>query len=139
MGLSRRRFLAGIGAGALSGSLPAIGLGRASVALAGPSSRAAFDLATATADTFRPHVGTRFRLQRPGKAVDLVLDDVVAGPPAGPTDSFALRFSASRAPTLSQSIYSLDHAELGTFDLFLVPSGAGVLTAVVNHLNREDG
>lgn len=139
MGLSRRTFLAGLGAGALSGSLPAIGLGRAAVALAGPASPAAFDLASATADTFGPYVGTRFRLQRPGRALDLVLDDVVAAPRSGPTESFALVLSASKPPALAQSTYTLDHADLGRFDLFLVPSGPRAMTAVVNHLQREQG
>lgn len=138
MDITRRRFLSAIGAGAVWSSLPRTGLGllgAGSPAWAARASRTALDLVTATADTFRPHVGSRFRLQRAGqKALDLRLDGVTSSQPDGVTDAFSLQFSAGGPTGLGQATYDLDHAVLGPFRIFLVPAGSQGLGAVVNHV-----
>ena len=135
MTISRRRFLLGAGLGVLWGAVP---VARAALVGAAPagSARAAFDLATATADTFRPHIGSRFRLHRSGQpALDLELTQVEsAATDGGRTDSFKLRFAGESAAGVAQSTYSLDHAVLGRFAIFVVPSGEAGVEAVVNHL-----
>jgi hypothetical protein len=49
------------------------------------------------------------------------------------TESFAVHFYGAGA-SLGQDTYTVDHATLGTFDLFLVPSGPSSYTAVFNRL-----
>lgn len=137
MGITRRSVLGAMGAGAVWSMVPATGLGLvgsgAQVLVAATSSP--FDWATATAATFGPHVGSRFRLTRPGqKPLDLRLDGVVEAPPDGLTDTFSLQFTAPRSAGLGQATYTLDHAVLGTFRIFMVPAGPQGLGAVVNHV-----
>lgn len=139
MEISRRELLVGMGAGAVSVLAPVSPWSAtASAAPVGSTgrTRAGLDLATATADTFRPHVGSRFRLQRSGqRALDLTLSAVNQRPAADDgTDSFSLLFSAAQTAGLGQATYQLDHSVLGSFNLFVVPVGTGGLTAVVNHL-----
>jgi hypothetical protein len=131
--------MAGLGIGTVWASLPATGLrvvgGMAPALAASAGLRTEFDLATATADTFRPHTRSRFRVTRPGgKVADLVLADVTAAAGGGSTDTFSLRFTAAKPHGLRQATYAVDHAVLGPFHLFLVPSGATGMTAVVSHL-----
>lgn len=136
MGISRRRFVAGVGIGALWTALPGTGIGilAGTPALAAPPAPSrAFDLGTATAATFRPHLGSRFRLQRQGqRALDLELAGIESQPADGATDSFSLQFSAAKPVGLVQAAYRLEHTALGAFNLFVVPVGSR-LVAVVNH------
>jgi hypothetical protein len=80
-----------------------------------------------TATHFQPHVGSRFRL-----CADDVLDvelfevDEVggrAGAPEAARAPFSIVFLGPREPVLPQRIYRLEHEQLGTLDLFLVPIG----------------
>ena len=87
-------------------------------------------LETFTAGTFTPHVGTIFRIfLAEAPAVEIELTTVTPHQtPSGPEAQrqrapFSLLFRGPLAPILPQRIYSLAHAELGTFDLFLVPIG----------------
>lgn len=137
--VSRRSVVAALGAGALWSVFPVGGLGSlpgAAPAGAAPARTggAPFDLATATADTFRPHVRSRFRLTSAGtKPFDVLLVQVTSGAPDGRTDAFSLLFGPAAAG-LGQATYAVEHAALGSFPLFLVPAGARDLAAVVNHL-----
>lgn len=85
------------------------------------------DLATATADTFAPHVGSRFALSLRDGVLELELYavEVLRGPPTAPRPPFALRF---RTPAVTghvpQQIYALAHPVLGSLEIFLVPLGA---------------
>ena len=128
-----------MGVGALAGAVPAArgGLiaaaGRAFNALTSPDP---LDLATVTADTFRPHVGTKFTLSPEARrAFEMTLAGVESQPSKdGATDTFTLRFLADRPVDLDQAIHRLDHDALGRFGMFLVPHGPQTVEAVVNHL-----
>ena len=136
MGLTRRKFLGGLGAGALWGVTGLAGAGlaaRAGLALArgGPPE---LDLATVTAATFRPHVGTRFGIRDGGgREGVLELAAVEDAPPDGATDSFALVFTLADGPVPRQAVHRLEHKALGSFGLFVVAGGDSVV-AVINHL-----
>ncbi len=138
--VSRRSVLGALGAGAVWSVFPVTGLAvfgglaPAGAAPARPRTTTPFELATATADTFRPHVGSKFRLTAAGtKPVDTTLVQVVSTPPDGRTDAFILLFR-SPTPPIGQDTYRVEHATLGSFSLFLVPAGARDLGGVVNHL-----
>lgn len=139
MEISRRRVLIALGAGALAGAVPAAGggvLAAAGRVFASLTSPDPLDLANVTADTFRPHVGTRFRLSpAAARALDVTLAEVATPPaPDGLTDTFTLRFRADGPVELDQAVQQLDHADLGRFSMFLVPAGPHAVEAVVNHL-----
>jgi hypothetical protein len=107
-------------------------------------------------EAFLQCVGTEFALQQtPDQKVWLLLTAVTdmsaasvakpvtmaVPPPKSATlppnvDCFVLSFRASLAQPLTQSTYSLDHATLGSFPLFIVPSGTDpqLYFAVVNRL-----
>jgi len=79
-----------------------------------------------TSASFEPHLGTVFAIPVEGAtALELVLDSVrLHEPHPGPrAQPFSAYFRGPRAPVLLQRIYRLDHAEMGTLDLFLVPIG----------------
>ncbi|HUQ05932.1 MAG TPA: hypothetical protein VM261_25695 [Kofleriaceae bacterium] len=85
------------------------------------------DLASATAETFAPHVGSRFALALTDGVLELELLGVEALPaaPSSPRPPFALRFRTPAVPGhLPQGTYALAHAVLGTLEIFLVPLGA---------------
>jgi hypothetical protein len=81
-----------------------------------------------TAETFRPHLDQKFRMN--GDTIVLRLSSVDdwserAGPgAAGRTRApFSLVFHAPDGPVFTQGTYSLGHDELGNFELFIVPIG----------------
>lgn len=78
--------------------------------------------------SFAPHVGERFALRRaePGAApLDLVLleANALAHGEGRPRTPFSLVFRGPVQPVMPQSIHRLEHAAMGTLDLFLVPIG----------------
>jgi hypothetical protein len=83
------------------------------------------DLAAATADTFAPHVGERFRLLGAASELELELCEVLRRdqltPPPGFRQAFILFFRSPPGPRLPQGTYRLDNGELGEFAVFLVP------------------
>ena len=85
--------------------------------------------------TFEPHVGSRF-LAMPtvtGEPLELTLSSVEESPDAGPGHpAFSLTFAASEAEPREQQIFALEHAELGRFELFLVPLSPTTYEAVIN-------
>ena len=85
-----------------------------------------------TGATFGPHIGSAFRVveheARDGDAtlaeVTLTLAEVrdLGSQPNAPRgDPFTLEFLGPRAPILAQQIHRLEHQQLGTLDIFLVP------------------
>jgi hypothetical protein len=85
--------------------------------------------------TFEPHVGTRFRATPTyeGEAIDLTLSSVDESPHARPDHpAFSLTFEVADSMPLKQQIFELEHAELGRFELFLVPLSPTTYEAVVN-------
>ena len=83
------------------------------------------DLASLTPASFEGRSGERFALSSAGgESVEVELAEVRAlGGDSDARDPFAVIFVAPLEPVLPQRIYTLQHAELGTFDLFLVPVG----------------
>ena len=79
-----------------------------------------------TVETFRPHIGERFRVTlESGQELDLELVEVTAGSAggAGLRPPFSILFTGQLDPLLPQKTYSFQHEELGSFDLFIVPIG----------------
>jgi len=75
-----------------------------------------------TPDTFAPHVETTFRVQvDAGRAVEIKLIRVEDFGSTPTRVHFSLQFRGPLDSFLQQQIYSLEHAALGTIDLFLVP------------------
>jgi len=58
---------------------------------------------------------------------------VVSAPGTPELDTFLLQFYAASDP-LPQGTYNLQHPILGSFPLFIVPSGGSTYTAVINRL-----
>jgi hypothetical protein len=91
------------------------------------SSGNSVDLATATRETFAPHVGSTFTLPLSDGvlALELVAVDDLPAPSPAPRAPFALRFrTPGVAGHVPQQIYALAHPVLGTLEIFLVPLGA---------------
>ena len=89
-------------------------------------------LETCTQGTFTPHLGTIFHIQlTPAPGLDVALTTVTpwqsqaSGSPEAPRRRapFSLLFRGPMTPILPQRIYPLEHAQLGVFELFLVPVG----------------
>jgi hypothetical protein len=92
----------------------------------------AVELVTAT---FRPHVGATFAAvpTHSGEPLDLELTSVDESPHARPDHpAFSLMFTSSEPEIRPQQTFTLRHAELGEFDLFLVPVGPTEYQAVIN-------
>jgi len=86
-------------------------------------------LESLTHESFRPHVGTGFRVEyAPGTSATLTLAEVTVlggggGAGASRRQPFSLLFRGPRAPVLPQRIYRLDHERMGALDLFIVSLG----------------
>jgi Domain of unknown function (DUF6916) len=85
-----------------------------------------------TVDAFQPRVGDRFCFRlRPDDAIDAELIEArplvdPGNPPAGKSQRrtpFSLLFRTSRTTVLPQRIYEVEHDEMGSYDIFLVPVG----------------
>jgi hypothetical protein len=85
--------------------------------------------------TFEPHIGETFEATPSfsGEPLELVLTSCKESPHARPDHpAFSLFFDASDPDVREQQIFALEHAELGQFDLFLVPVGPQEYEAVIN-------
>ena len=83
-----------------------------------------------TVATFADRVHETFRIDADGTPVDVELIEVTdltsrGGPEAGKRERapFSIVFRGPREPVPPQRIYRLEHAEIGAFELFLVPIG----------------
>jgi hypothetical protein len=80
-----------------------------------------------THESFRPHVGTPFRVEyAPAASAALTLVEVTVlggGAGAARRQPFSLLFRGPRAPVLPQRIYRLEHEGMGALELFIVPIG----------------
>ena len=82
------------------------------------------DLAKATLETFEPCVGDAFALSGDDVSAELVLHSALAlGEWPGGRHPFSLTFRGPAESPLPQATYGLEHADLGAFDLFIVPIG----------------
>ena len=141
MSVSRRRFLR---SGALGGLAAGLMLKSNSIALGHDLSHSSVPVTSfnySRAD-FEPQVGSNFRLRQGKQMLDLKLVNLTDFQPsrnAGTfksksTESFVLTFRAPRSLSRSET-YQLEHAKLGTFDLFISRNGDREnMTAVVNRI-----
>lgn len=86
------------------------------------------DLGRATVEQFAPAVGDVFAIELPdAPRVELVLREATAlgqapvATEAAARQPFVLRFDGPPEPQLAQQIVRLEHASLGSLDLFVVP------------------
>jgi hypothetical protein len=85
--------------------------------------------------TFVPLIGDRFKATPTyaGEPVELVLSSCDVSPHTRPDHpAFSLTFESPDANPREQQIFALEHAELGRFDLFLVPIGPTSYEAVIS-------
>ena len=85
--------------------------------------------------TFEPRIGDQFGATPTysGEPLTLVLTACVDSPHARPDHpAFSLLFNSSEGNPREQQIFVLEHQELGSFDLFLVPVGPHEYEAVIN-------
>ena len=85
--------------------------------------------------TFEGRVGDTFTATPTyaGEPLELVLSSCDESPHARPDHpAFSLTFEASDPPPREQQIFALEHAELGRFELFLVPLAPTTYEAVIN-------
>jgi hypothetical protein len=75
-----------------------------------------------TRDDFARHVNTTFRLPDAGEA-GLTLIEVSTLRTKPPQEMFSLLFRGAADRPLTQATWKLDHATLGSLELFLVPVG----------------
>jgi hypothetical protein len=90
-------------------------------------------LETMTYELFAPHAGETFRLYaNAGDSLDVELIEVtplnpITVPPASQGAPrrlpFSLVFRGPREMLLPQHIYRIEHEQLGSFELFIVPIG----------------
>ena len=80
-------------------------------------------------ETFAGHAGSEFTFHLAGQAATMTLQEVqdrrrpaALAQPNG--ECFALRFRGPADAALEQGTYRVEHARLGAFDLFIVPTGA---------------
>ncbi len=85
-----------------------------------------------TVETFSRHLGEPFRVHtgQPEplemeliQATDLGRESARSADGYGPRASFSIVFRGPGGFPLPQRIYQIEHDEIGTFDLFLVPVG----------------
>ena len=89
-------------------------------------------LETLTAEDFRLHQGTKFRMTTekresgPAGHSEIELTDISensSAPPGASRTPFSVVFHGPLEPVLPQGIYRLEHEQFGTLELFLVPIG----------------
>jgi hypothetical protein len=95
---------------------------------------------------FSKHLNTKFQFKRDGQeSLDLELVEV-KGYPSSPSEHagmerFSAFFNGPTEPRLPQGTYSLQHDQMGDFDIFIVPIGPaddGVhYEAVFNYFKEE--
>jgi hypothetical protein len=124
--VSRASFLkvcaaAFVGAGAHAQSLLGDVVLQAAAGGALPAAADSFDWTRASAALFRPHVTTSFStLSADGSPTTLVLDRVVEHPCRADIEQFSLIFHGTAAAVV-YGVYTVRHAALGEFDIFLAP------------------
>jgi hypothetical protein len=100
------------------------------------------------AETFRPYIGGVFTARAGANSIEMTLTGVRDCSPkattklttkkAPKTDCFALEFSSDGALTDLTSIYDIEHAALGEFQIFMTrregTGGKSLYEAVFNHV-----
>ena len=153
MAITRREFMFAAGAalatGVVAGQVGAQSLSQGAVddtLFAVPAGSANDPLSYLTKDHFAPFVGTPFRMRTPAgrlMSFNLVSVDEYSSKKESakgyPASGYSLLFEARRG--LADGVYTADHANLGTFSLFVVgvgPAGSKY-EAIVNRLTKSAG
>jgi hypothetical protein len=124
--VSRASFLrvcaaACVGAGAHAQSLLGDVVLEAAAGGVLPAAAGRFDWTRASASLFRPHVATSFSTRsEDGSPTTLVLDRVDESPCGPDIEQFSLLFTGTAA-AVGYGVYTVRHAALGEFDMFLAP------------------
>jgi hypothetical protein len=85
---------------------------------------APMSLASVRRDDFAVHTNSEWRArEHPGQTLRLVEVSPLAS--SGPWESFSVCFVGQPGLELGQGIHALDHDDLGTLELFLVPLEPG--------------
>ena len=93
---------------------------------------APFRVEDAGAALFGAHVNSTFLVRTPDDTrVPLVLARVTDRPLTPGIEQYSLSFQAPPEASLSQGTYPLEHATLGTFDLFIAPIAGGSVQGTV--------
>jgi hypothetical protein len=82
------------------------------------------DLASLSAEDFRPHEGEAFEVSFDASDVRLTLFLIGVenlGKGIGHRDPFSLLFEGPTSPALEQSIHHLENSTFGQIEIFLVP------------------
>jgi hypothetical protein len=123
MGLTRGEFLRSlaVGAGSAVVGLSPLGARGAEIGCDGEGGRRVLD--DLSQESFRAAVGTSFEILDATSPARLTatLAEVRGLPSTGDAEQFSLLFQGSAEPRLTQQIYTLNSATMGSFDLFLVP------------------
>jgi hypothetical protein len=91
-----------------------------------------FRVEDASAALFGAHVNSTFVVRTADdRRVPLVLARVTDRPLTPGIEQYSLGFQAPPDASFSQGTYALEHATLGTFDLFIAPVGGGSVHGAV--------
>jgi hypothetical protein len=97
-----------------------------SPARAAVSTSGAFRLEDASPAAFRPYLRTTLSVEvADGVRVPLRVSAVSDVRSHGPFEHFSVMFQAPSGTNVPQNTYRVQHAVLGSFDLFIVPVGGG--------------
>ena len=136
MNISRRKFLGA--APVLTGAVLSL-----RTSLFGQSAAGSDALSELNWDSFYPFIGTDFTFGRGGNAASLKLISMRESAPEGTKGAnqkkcFVMRFQGPYDNVLTQNTYSVNHFNLGDFDLFITDGGTKgreqYYTAVINRL-----
>ena len=136
MNISRRKFLGA--APVLTGAILSL-----RTSLFGQSAAGSDALSELDWDSFYPFIGTDFTFGRGGNAASLKLISMRETAPEGTKGAdlkkcFVMRFQGPYDKVLTQNTYSVNHFNLGEFDLFITDGGTKgrehYYTAVINRL-----
>jgi hypothetical protein len=135
MSISRRSFLSGAGAVVAIGAVPL-----KSMAARSQANAAASALGNLTHETFKPLIGSSFRVRDDADrqmVVTLAEVNELDRKVTGARHSFTLRFRQLEGGIMPQGTYRFSHSKTGDFALFVVPAAAmknTTMTAVINRL-----
>ena len=140
MEMTRSEFIRSVAAGAGT-ALTGLGAVRVHGALSenGYPGKTSMDVQL-TKDVFSQNLNSDFKFceKTSPTTIDAKLVEVTEGRSSEQQEQFSLLFVGPEKPVLSQQIFGVEHSEMGSFDLFLVPVGVddrGMLyEAVFNRL-----
>ena len=79
-----------------------------------------------TLEVFAKYLNQTFRLHHGSETMEVELTeakDLGPGSKEGGRNAFSLIFRGAKEPVLDQQIYKIEHGEMGSVELFLVPVG----------------